>query len=253
MSLARDVVHSLSQISSVDDAHSWAASALRGTRGLLVVASSREHPPRPALPLELYDFEACPYCRKVREVMTELDLSYISRACPKGATRNRRELVARGGRQQVPYLLDPNTGVAMYESEEIITYLDTTYGAGRRWSDRILAPWNTATAVAASIVRPRGRRVRPGVEGREPPKEALILYNIEASPYCRKVREALVELDLDVMIENVGKGSRRREELAHRGGKVRVPYLIDPNEDVGLYESDAIVAYLEATYGATRR
>ena len=32
---------------------------------------------RPLKPLEIYEFEGCPYCRKVREVLTALDLEAI--------------------------------------------------------------------------------------------------------------------------------------------------------------------------------
>ena len=35
--------------------------------------------------------------------------------------------MARGGQIQVPYLLDPNTGAALYESRAILEYLDRTY------------------------------------------------------------------------------------------------------------------------------
>jgi len=76
----------------------------------------------------------------------------------------------------------------------------------------------------------------------------LILYNMEGSPYCRKVREALSELDLEHVVRNVPKGSPKRAALVERGGKMQVPYLIDPNTDRALYESDDIVAYLEAQY-----
>lgn len=46
-----------------------------------------------------------------------------------GTTENRRKLVERGGQMMVPYLVDRNTGVAMYESAEIQRYLLKTYGA----------------------------------------------------------------------------------------------------------------------------
>jgi glutathione S-transferase len=41
---------------------------------------------------------------------------------------SRKALVARGGRMMVPFLADPNTGAEMYESTEILRYLDETYG-----------------------------------------------------------------------------------------------------------------------------
>ena len=41
--------------------------------------------------------------------------------------RNRIELLARAGKVQVPYLVDPNTGTAMFESAAIRAYLLDTY------------------------------------------------------------------------------------------------------------------------------
>jgi glutathione S-transferase len=41
--------------------------------------------------------------------------------------RNRIELLARAGKVQVPYLVDPNSGEAVLESEAIRKYLRATY------------------------------------------------------------------------------------------------------------------------------
>ena len=49
--------------------------------------------PRPAKPLELYEFEACPFCRKVREALSVLDLEAIDLSVPE-----RRPAVSRRGR-----------------------------------------------------------------------------------------------------------------------------------------------------------
>jgi glutathione S-transferase len=35
--------------------------------------------------------------------------------------------VARSGKMMVPYLVDPNTGTEMFESADIVAYLDATY------------------------------------------------------------------------------------------------------------------------------
>ncbi|MFW5968035.1 MAG: glutathione S-transferase N-terminal domain-containing protein [Persicimonas sp.] len=233
----------------LNNAHSLLVSLARGGRGLIVTAYNQAHPPRPDEPLELYQFEACPYCRKVREVMSELDLAYISRASARGATTNRRRLEARGGKRQCPYLVDPNTGEEMYEAEDIIDYLVDTYGDGRNPVARLLSPMNTASAAVASALRPRGGRVAKDVRDRPQPDELLVLYNFEASPFCRKVRETLDELGLDHLVKNVAKKSKRRPELIERGGQMMVPYLADPNTGEEMYESDDIVAYLEETYG----
>lgn len=248
--LLADFGRAIGQISSSDDIHSFAASAPRGLRGIMVTRAARERPPRPARPLELFEFERCPFCRKVREVLTELDLQYIARTCAKGAEEKRADVEVSGGERKFPYLRDPNTGVAMYESEEIITYLADTYGPGRSKLERGLAPVRTGTASAASLLRRRGHRVRPGLERRAQPAERPVLYNMEGSPYCRKVRETLNELNLDYVVQNVGKESARRAELIERGGNMQVPYLVDANTGTALYESDDIIAYLESTYGA---
>lgn len=232
-----------------DNVHSFAASLVRGPRGMLVKKACVENPPRPDEPLELYEFEACPFCRKVREEMNELDLAYVSRTCAQGAVDNRQFVRQRGGKSSFPFLVDPNTGVEMYESEDIIDYLAETYGAGRMPLGPQVAPINTVFAALSSAVRPKGGRVREGLENRQQPAELPVLYNFELSPYCRKVREKFNELNLDYRVENVARRSTRRPELIERGGKMQVPYLVDPNTGVEMYESDDIVEYLEEEYG----
>ena len=49
--------------------------------------------PRPDKRLELYEFEACPFCRKVREALTMLDLPVLVHACPKGGPARQRSWV----------------------------------------------------------------------------------------------------------------------------------------------------------------
>lgn len=77
--------------------------------------------------LELYQFESCPYCAKVRRVLGDLELDWIARSAPPGS-RHSVELLAREGKSQVPYLYDPSTDARMFESDEIIDYLYATYG-----------------------------------------------------------------------------------------------------------------------------
>lgn len=235
-------------MSLANDVTSFAATVVRLGRGI-GAAVTEERRRAPDRPLELYDFEACPYCRRVREVLTELDLDYVARPVAHGSPR-REELRRLGGKVQAPFLRDPNTDVALYESADIIDYLNRTYGAGGRAGWRLPVPGflDVANSAAASAVRwGRGARCRASVPRDD--ARPLLLYNMEGSPYCRKVREALCELDLVCLVRNVPKGSPRRTELRERGGKVQVPYLVDPNTHRELYESDDIVAYLEREYG----
>ncbi len=233
-------------MSLANDLSSFAATIVRLGRGISprVTADQR---PEPKQLLELYDFEACPYCRKVREVLSELDLDYLVHPVAHGSGRG-KELIRLGGKRQVPYLVDPNTTTQLYESDEIIEYLNDTYGGDQRagWSLPLPSVLDNAVSFAASAARlGRGRRSRVDTPRHLKP---LTLYNMEGSPYCRKVRETLSDLDLEHIVRNVPKGSPKRAELAKRGGKVQVPYLIDPNTHREMYESDDIVAYLEKQY-----
>jgi glutathione S-transferase len=236
--------------SALNNAQSWLVSVARGGRGLMVTPHNRTTPPRPEQPLELYHFEACPFCRKVREVFSELDLAYLSRPCTKGEGENRAFVRSEGGKEQFPFLVDPNTDTKLFESEDITDYLVETYGPGRSVFSKLASPLNTMAAVAAGLFRMRGAQVRSGMENRQQPDEPIELYNFEASPYCRKVRETLDELGLDTLVHNVAKMSKRRPELIERGGTMMVPYLVDPNTGEAMYESDDIVEYLQHHYGA---
>ena len=226
----------------LDVASSVAATLARGARGLRVGALG----PRPAEPLVLYEFESCPFCRKVREALSVLDLEAEVRPCPKGGERFRPEVVARGGKAQFPYLVDPNTGAAMYESDDIVRYLFAQYGAGEA-PVSLLGGWAALTGSLASALRlGRGTRAEPS----RAPARPLELWSFEASPFCRIVREKLCTLELPHRLHNVAKGSPRRADFVRRAGKMQVPYLVDPNTGAALFESSEIVAYLERSYGA---
>lgn len=201
---------------------------------------------RPDQLLELYDFEGCPYCRKVREALSILDLDARVRPCPKGGRRFRPLVREREGREQFPYLVDPETGKGLFESDDIVAYLFARYGDGR-------VPWRLAPGVLtdASSALAGLPRLGAGVfasPSREPARP-LELWSFEASPFCRIVREALCRLELPYVLHNVARGSPRRDAFVERSGRMQVPWLVDPNRDVQLFESAEIVAYLEDAYG----
>jgi glutathione S-transferase len=246
---------------TLDALNSTLASTLRLWRGTNARAPAR----RPTRQLRLYEFEACPYCRLVREALTELDLDALIYPSPHGGKRFRPKVAALGGRQQFPFLVDPNTNESMYESADIIDYLYRTYG-GRPAPSRLLRPLDVSSSVLAAIPRLRaGSRARPS----KAPKKPLELFSFESSPYSRRVRELLCELELPYLLRSTGKArwqdlgppviratlfpdlpvaGRTRTELLERAGKVQVPYLVDPNTGAAMFESDAIRQYLLDTY-----
>ena len=192
-------------------------------------------------PPVLYEFEACPYCRFVREAVTALDLVVDVKPCGRGS-RHRAEARKLGGKEQFPLLVDGDT--VLYESADIVDYLAEKRGV-------TLAPptGGVLASAAATAFRPgRGDAVSAGALAK-PPRKLLELYSYEGNQFCRLVREVLCELDLPYRLYSAGKDSPRRDVLAKLAGSSQCPYLIDPNTGEALAESADIVAYLCRTYG----
>ncbi|SIR64165.1 glutathione S-transferase N-terminal domain-containing protein [Natronorubrum thiooxidans] len=78
--------------------------------------------------IELYRLRGCPYCRTVEQKLDELELEYKSHNV--SLFRFRRSAVkAVSGQSGVPVLVDPEHDVSgMVESEDIVAYLEQTYG-----------------------------------------------------------------------------------------------------------------------------
>jgi glutathione S-transferase len=167
------------------------------------------------------------------------------------------ELNKRTGRRTVPYLIDPNTGVEMFESNDQIEYLLSTYGPSPETFDRkalwpiTFESFSVGTATAAALLRdmPGARRqenVRPDNEDMKP----LELWGYECSPFVRPVREKLGSLCLPHRMVSCSRGSANRDKLVERtdGGLFAVPYLVDPNTGIEMFEGPEIVEYLEEVY-----
>lgn len=75
--------------------------------------------------LTLYVKTGCPFCHKVLAAGEELGLLFEQKNIADYAVAT--ELIARGGKRQVPYLVDSERGVEMYESGDIVAYLRTQY------------------------------------------------------------------------------------------------------------------------------
>lgn len=245
-------------------ARSLVTTVLRSGMG----TATRPAGERPKWLFELYDFEGCPYCRLVREALTELDLDATIYPCPKGGERFRPRVLELGGKLQFPFLVDPNHGARLYESADIVRYLFESYG------QRSLPLWwqwaelqQLGSGVAGLARLGAGTRVVPSKE----PEQPLELYSFESSPFARVVRERLSELELPYVLRSAGRSTMadwvppalrdamkwrhepqtvNRQTLKQRAGRVTIPYLVDPNTGTELGESAAILEYLDATYGS---
>ncbi|MGH8457618.1 MAG: glutathione S-transferase N-terminal domain-containing protein, partial [Stenotrophobium sp.] len=159
----------------------------------------------------------------------------------------------------------------LYESADIIRYLAESYGGrGRRARGVRRALAVGSSMLSSSLRQPgrlRGMRARPSTA----PAKPLELFSFESSPFSRLAREVLCELELPYLLHNTGKArwqdlgppemrerlsrglstaGRNRLALEARTGQVQVPYLIDPNTGVEMFESADIIAYLNKTYAA---
>ncbi|PON74525.1 S-crystallin [Parasponia andersonii] len=204
-----------------------------------------DHPKR----LQLFEFEACPFCRRVREAITELDLSVEVYPCPKGSLRHREIVRRSGGKEQFPFLIDPSTGISMYESGDIVKYLFEQYGQGKKPSAGLVES-TLFTGWIPTILR-AGRGMTLWEKAiLDPPPKMLELFSYENNPYARIVREALCELELPYILQNVGEGSFRSEYLVGAAGTKEVPFLIDPNTGTQVGDYRKILSYLFQTYSA---
>lgn len=84
---------------------------------------------RRAQHLTLYHRPTCPFCMRVFIAVARLDLP-IQRRNITADAEARNELVANGGRQQVPCLrIDESAGTRwLYESADIIAHLEEQFG-----------------------------------------------------------------------------------------------------------------------------
>lgn len=220
-------------------------------------SSVLDQAPRPAQPLILYEYDASPYCRRVREIFQLLDVPVELRPCPSARQSSfSNDLFKRTGRRTVPYLIDHNTGVEMFESGDQIDYLINTYGPPKDLYD-VKALWpitlldfSIVTSTYAAILRnlpgtSRQANARSDNEKMKP----LQLYGYEVSPFVRPVREKLEALCLPHVLIPCSRGSKNRDLLVQNmKPQFQVPFLVDPNTGIEIFDSAEICEYFDAVY-----
>ncbi|EMS68058.1 hypothetical protein TRIUR3_21348 [Triticum urartu] len=197
-------------------------------------------------------------------MVSVLDLDVLFYPCPQKGPTFRPKVLEMGGKKQFPYMVDPNTGVAMYESDAIIKYLADTYGDGTVPIMLSLGLFTTITAGLAMIWRVwKGSSYTVS----KLPPQPIEIWAYEGSPFCKLAREALVELELPHLLHSCARGSPKRQEIFKKHGIFQVwklvihadakplhshglvaPYIEDPNTGVKMFESAEIIEYLRATY-----
>eukprot|EP01054_Gregarina_sp_Poly1_P002803 Gregarina_sp_Poly_1__2802@NODE_177_length_11964_cov_73_622174_g157_i0_p5_GENE_NODE_177_length_11964_cov_73_622174_g157_i0NODE_177_length_11964_cov_73_622174_g157_i0_p5_ORF_typecomplete_len301_score23_38GST_N_3/PF13417_6/4_8e12GST_N_3/PF13417_6/1_1e10GST_N_2/PF13409_6/0_016GST_N_2/PF13409_6/0_00054GST_N/PF02798_20/18GST_N/PF02798_20/0_0002MetRSN/PF09635_10/1e02MetRSN/PF09635_10/0_41Thia_YuaJ/PF09515_10/0_037_NODE_177_length_11964_cov_73_622174_g157_i030123914 len=227
---------------------------------------------RPKEPLKLYEYEASPYCRKVRETLCVLNIDHYVYPCPRETfssygvclnSRFRPEVQSQGGVAMFPFLVDPNTNIKMHQSDEIVHYLWKTYGnkATPNWKYKIAYNkiYLEISLAICVLLRPCLDMGIMRASTRAPAKP-LELWGFESSFFTRRVRETLSMLELAYLYHVTPAGATEKRKLfmkehslyisdaRKRLGLIQVPFLKDPDTGVEMFESADIVRYLKEKY-----
>jgi anaphase-promoting complex subunit 7 len=247
-------------------------NVLRLGRGSLVSEAASSNAvnvvPRPRRPLILYSYEGNQFCRLVREVFTELDIVYELRSVGKKSKRREELAAVYGGSIQCPYMIDPNTGVQMAESTDIIKYLYRTYAL---WTppnevlegiSKILLPWVRPILSALAPVQARFTTEEEpdhayGTEianfkkkiKEEVASEPVVIYTYALSPFCMEAKKLLDNFDIDYKEISLGAqwipgliaqgGSQKRAALLELTGQSSLPNIFVGGKSIGgLFSGD---------------
>ena len=75
--------------------------------------------------IELYQYESCPQCARVRQKLNAMMRDFVVRqVAPDPSKRDR--LIQATGQNQVPALVDSQNGIVVTEADDIIAYLEET-------------------------------------------------------------------------------------------------------------------------------
>jgi len=245
----------------VDNVGSYIPNILRLGRGNQVAnCAILPDTPRPSKPLILYSYEGNQFCRLVREVLTEIDVTYELRSAGKGSPRRAELAEITGGSTQCPFLIDPNTGTQISESKDIIQHLYDTY-----------AKWNPPNELLQSISSLYTPAVKPlfgflaplqagnykddikeynsGLESAkisikmEIESSAVVIYTYELSPFCNEAKTLLDNLQICYEEVSLGLewipgliaegGAGTRAALGELTGQTSLPHVFVGGESIG--------------------
>ena len=179
----------------------------------VVTAATAPAPAATAARLTLYDFEASPWCRRVRECAQSLGLPLRIRPCPRQTvmaegvftteSAYRGAAGAAGGRVQFPLLVDESAGRTLYQSGDIVAHLWACYGPAGSEQAAAAAAAPPGILATALLTAPSAARPHRGVmrwSHWPPPRQPLEVWASEGCWRSVLVREALCELELEYIL-----------------------------------------------------
>jgi hypothetical protein len=203
--------------------------------------------PRPSGPLVLFHRTDSGECKRVREALSILDIDVMVYPIPDGGPRwTSVEGFEQG--MEGPVLVDSTHGVTLRGADTIVEHLFTMY------SNPTKIPWILGSNAVSDFLLHSALKMRAGKGSMYRgngmvPEKPLVFWAYEASPFCAVVQEVLCELAIPHVIKNVARGSAKRSILYGDVGHFQAPFLEDPNQNVCMFESAAIIEHLLSNYG----
>jgi len=79
----------------------------------------------------------------------------------------------------------------------------------------------------------------------------LTLYMRSTCPFCQRVMQMADNLKVSLELKDIDEDDAARAELSEKGGKEQVPFLVDSEKEVFMYETNDIIDYLRDNYANT--
>jgi glutaredoxin 3 len=76
----------------------------------------------------------------------------------------------------------------------------------------------------------------------------LTLFYKPSCPFCQRVLGEIEDMGIQLNLRDTSSDLVAADELLEKGGKPQVPYLIDEDRGISMYESGDIITYLEENY-----
>ena len=203
---------------------------------------------RPKKTLIIYEYESSPFSRKVRQAVSQLDLTVEYRPCPGARYGFSDQLSARTlGSRTVPYMTDPGNSITalanIQESDAIVAYLFENFGPGE---SKIPGSLKGALAGRSLLGGMDVSRPYPNFKPDNIFRKPLELWGFEGGE-SQPVRGLLCALCLAHRVINCSKGSTNLPALKLKNGG-KLPYLEDPNTGKKISGSSECRDYLLGQY-----
>ncbi len=76
----------------------------------------------------------------------------------------------------------------------------------------------------------------------------LTLYHKPSCPFCQRVFQMAENLKVEFDLKDVSEDDSALAELLEKGGKKQVPFLVDTEKNISMYESVDIIDYIRENY-----